>query len=443
SNSSFLFNTENINTPSFGGNGLFLSDDITIYSILYPLFQKVSQRNVLKIGILDLNDSIFDKSPFDAIKNRFVKNLDQYIQSININQEIRDRIIALSSSDSFEKIEIMLKKFFSMDSLFSTEFNSAMLVFVTKYFLLNLSENHITRTVFLNIFIDLFYDNNKYRVTGQKALRANKYRRNDLNDADSNVKKALIPDIKIEFLRKNLEIVTVEQAKSEDVKKEKNDTTKLCTCLHDMIRQVYNILPQSMKGSIRNIKVFGLIISRVDVTIYELELPEQQLYVFRELCSFSLPLTFADFRSMLEKLVDDNLEKMEAALVIDLNKAKSSPLSSHVDDENTNFYRDTTPPPQSGKKWLVNIEISPSSKSLKSPIIRESLKRYNDDIGLEDAVHTSILTLKEGFEGQMTENSIEIGIIGGDTTGFMEGKEQPLFRKLSPSEVKDYLANIA
>ncbi|CAJ0749916.1 11834_t:CDS:1, partial [Entrophospora sp. SA101] len=50
------------------------------------------------------------------------------------------------------------------------------------------------------------------------------------------------------------------------------------------------------------------------------------------------------------KLVDDNLEKMEAALVIDLNKAKSSPLSSHVDDENTNFYRDTTPPPQSGKK---------------------------------------------------------------------------------------------
>ncbi|CAG8780430.1 12700_t:CDS:2, partial [Racocetra persica] len=61
-------------------------------------------------------------------------------------------------------------------------------------------------------------------------------------------------------------------------------------------------------------------------------------------------------------------------------------------------------------------------------------KRYNDDIELEDAVHTSILTLKEGFEGQMTENSIEIGIIGGDTVGFTEGKQQPLFRKLTPSE---------
>ncbi|CAI2166145.1 7097_t:CDS:2 [Funneliformis geosporum] len=70
-------------------------------------------------------------------------------------------------------------------------------------------------------------------------------------------------------------------------------------------------------------------------------------------------------------------------------------------------------------------------------------KRYNDDIELEDAVHTSILTLKEGFEGQMTEHSIEIGIIGGGATGFTEGKEQPLFRKLNPSEVRDYLANIS
>ncbi|CAJ0846292.1 12251_t:CDS:1, partial [Entrophospora sp. SA101] len=60
--------------------------------------------------------------------------------------------------------------------------------------------------------------------------------------------------------------------------------------------------------------------------------------------------------------------------------------------------------------------------------------RYNDNFGLEDAEHLFFLTLKEGFEGQMTENSIEIGIIGGDTTGFMGGKEEPLFRKLSPSE---------
>ncbi|KAG9292688.1 hypothetical protein G9A89_008275 [Geosiphon pyriformis] len=70
-------------------------------------------------------------------------------------------------------------------------------------------------------------------------------------------------------------------------------------------------------------------------------------------------------------------------------------------------------------------------------------KRYSDDIEIEDAVHTAILTLKEGFEGQMTENSIEIGIIGNGVNLFNSDKDRPLFKKLAPSEVKDYLANIA
>lgn len=69
-------------------------------------------------------------------------------------------------------------------------------------------------------------------------------------------------------------------------------------------------------------------------------------------------------------------------------------------------------------------------------------KRYNDDISLEDAIHTALLTLKEGFEGQMTEKTIEIGIIGTSTTAPVgqSGKQIPCFRKLTESEVKDYLA---
>jgi len=58
-------------------------------------------------------------------------------------------------------------------------------------------------------------------------------------------------------------------------------------------------------------------------------------------------------------------------------------------------------------------------------------KRYSDNLELEDAVHTAILTLKESFEGQMTEDNIEIGICDKDG-----------FKRLSPSEVKDYLAAI-
>jgi len=56
---------------------------------------------------------------------------------------------------------------------------------------------------------------------------------------------------------------------------------------------------------------------------------------------------------------------------------------------------------------------------------------YSEDLELEDAIQTAILTLKEGFEGQMTQDNIEIGICNS------EG-----YKRLSPAEVKDYLATI-
>lgn len=58
-------------------------------------------------------------------------------------------------------------------------------------------------------------------------------------------------------------------------------------------------------------------------------------------------------------------------------------------------------------------------------------KRYSESLGLDDAVHTAILTLKESFEGQMTSENIEVGIC--DEKGF---------RRLDISEVKDYLDTI-
>ncbi|KAJ5066057.1 proteasome endopeptidase complex [Anaeramoeba ignava] len=59
-------------------------------------------------------------------------------------------------------------------------------------------------------------------------------------------------------------------------------------------------------------------------------------------------------------------------------------------------------------------------------------KRYSDSISLEDAINTAILTLKEGFEGEMDENNIEIGIVD----------ENKKFKCLKPSEIADYLNEI-
>lgn len=60
-------------------------------------------------------------------------------------------------------------------------------------------------------------------------------------------------------------------------------------------------------------------------------------------------------------------------------------------------------------------------------------KRYSEDMELEDAIHTALLTLKEGFDGQLTGSNIEVAVIGPDRK----------FRVLSASEVADYLQEMA
>lgn len=89
---------------------------------------------------------------------------------------------------------------------------------------------------------------------------------------------------------------------------------------------------------------------------------------------------------------------------------------------------------------LCQIDPSGSYYAWKASAIGKNMvnaktfleKRYSDDMELEDAIHTAILTLKEGFEGQVTENNIEIGIIGEDMK----------FKTLSVSETKDYLTEL-
>jgi 20S proteasome subunit alpha 2 len=56
-------------------------------------------------------------------------------------------------------------------------------------------------------------------------------------------------------------------------------------------------------------------------------------------------------------------------------------------------------------------------------------RRYDDEMELDDAVHVALLTLRESYEGEMTEDNIEVGIVTSDR----------VFRILTPAEVRDYL----
>jgi 20S proteasome subunit alpha 2 len=89
---------------------------------------------------------------------------------------------------------------------------------------------------------------------------------------------------------------------------------------------------------------------------------------------------------------------------------------------------------------LYQVDPSGSYFSWKASAIGKNVsnaktfleKRYTDDMELEDAIHTAILTLKEGFEGQISGKNIEIGIID----------DKRVFKLLTPAEVEDYLAEV-
>ena len=56
-------------------------------------------------------------------------------------------------------------------------------------------------------------------------------------------------------------------------------------------------------------------------------------------------------------------------------------------------------------------------------------RRYREDLEIEDAIHTALLTMREGFEGEMDEGNIEVAVVGADKK----------FRILTTAEVRDYL----
>ncbi|KAJ2781327.1 Proteasome subunit alpha type-2 [Coemansia javaensis] len=111
-------------------------------------------------------------------------------------------------------------------------------------------------------------------------------------------------------------------------------------------------------------------------------------------------------------------------------------LLAGVDDRGPNLYQ--VDPSGSYFPWKATAI---GKNMINSKTFLE--KRFNSDMELEDAVHTAILTLKEGIEGQMTEESIDIGVISTLPAAQSDGKAQPTFKRLSPAEIRDYLSNIA
>ena len=65
-------------------------------------------------------------------------------------------------------------------------------------------------------------------------------------------------------------------------------------------------------------------------------------------------------------------------------------------------------------------------------------KRYNDDMELEDAISVALLTIKEGFDGDVTNKNIQVGVVRENKK---TNKYQ--FDVLTSDELQDYLDQIS
>lgn len=75
-------------------------------------------------------------------------------------------------------------------------------------------------------------------------------------------------------------------------------------------------------------------------------------------------------------------------------------------------------------------------------------KRWTADMELDDAIHTALLTLREGFEGEMTAHNIQVAVCRppaaksatATTTGTATGMPATIsFAVLTPGQIQDYL----
>ena len=98
--------------------------------------------------------------------------------------------------------------------------------------------------------------------------------------------------------------------------------------------------------------------------------------------------------------------------------------------------------------WILHLAKHPIENLLPDPYERTSAwhddtktqgyvnaknfleKRFQEDMELEDAIHTALLTLREGFEGEMNGHNIEVGVVS---------KSDGKFRLLTPEQIQDYL----
>ncbi|CAG8587140.1 15989_t:CDS:2 [Gigaspora margarita] len=314
------------------GDGLrFVSEDAPYYHFnreILEIYNNAEQCDPIKMGVINLEDLQKNQTrPFKVISEIFKKDFRRCADD-NINSEVKTMLIEIGNISDVSTAKSFVSNYKELESF---EFD---IVSVIQSFVVS-----IARTF---------------------TLIANKDRRN--LDNDSRTRRGMIPDIKLLFIKRNVEIIVVEHAKntsSDGRKKNIDDTQKIIVLMHDQITKIHKLLKEAGKDDdIKEIEVYGVVTSRLEVKIYVMHLSAPELYLFYKIFSFELPKTVRDFDILsnvlsclirFRKIVDNNYIRYISIL-------RKDPVT-----------------PTQKIQWVVKIKQSPHS-------INEELKRKRQEI---------------------------------------------------------------
>lgn len=367
-------NQDSLNLPLFGGNDIVLENSRTVQEIMLPIYKSASPSDPIKIGVLEIDKPLFKKDPYNQIAKKYRQNLNDLVPSLDISEQIMNRLNELRKISDINKANEYIKKWQQCDNLFSQDFEASMFNFITnitrkiwrffslesRYWDLEHSESHISSAMHFEIFFDLFFDKN-YSVEAQKELYANKDRRNYTKTIDDNMARGLIPDITITNLRQGIEFLIIEHGKFislNDKKKELEDTLKSCTLLHDMIRRAHNNLMLRNIEDFKKFQVFGAVTSALEVKFYMLNIVAKELYIFQEIANCVLPSRLQEYNP--DVLCKTIITFIKLRILIDKN-------FNNYDMMFDRQFNLSNPPPSDDTKLTFDFEKSPQKKKLSKP----------------------------------------------------------------------------
>ncbi|CAI2183260.1 5352_t:CDS:10 [Funneliformis geosporum] len=288
----------------------------TIHNELIHLYYNSDVRDVIRMAIVNLDDDKKNETTsFKTIASLYTKRSSRFFDLTTQRDNIFKMLKEIKDISSIKKAQKFVSDFNGMSNLILDRILTV--------------ENFIYSTVKL------------------LSYQANKEHRHLLCSKNQRSRNSLVPDIKVVYKKRKIEMVVVEHQKRtsvEDKKKKIRDTTKICVMMHYQLSKIYKCLESYGKGNnIKDIYVYGVITSKLDVDIYAMNISAPELYLFYKIFSFSLPeniYNFDDITYALKCLI--NFQKM-------------------VDDNYIQFKNILNGEPNISIqqiKWLVNIKIS-------------------------------------------------------------------------------------